>query len=711
MLFRFPLAGRFLPALVLILCVLCPLYSQEKSVTENEGTAQPIVPAAPEEDFPDDSLLMEGEGLTVTASPETTQQMKTIIREEIERHNAQDLAGLLQETLDLGITSYGGYGNQADINMRGFDSERIAFLIDGVPANSPLSGEFDISMVDLNSIERIEVIYGGSDSKYNVSGALGGVINIITVKKQKPGLRIGGSFSNMSALPGQYVERDNSIANPQWQDLFDTQNAVLSAGFGAEKFSLSANFFANRAGNHFLYRDTIFDKIRRKESNEVWDTGASASFIRDLPDDYSKLIFSADIYYGDKNIPASGYAAISGKQTDVSSRQNIMLDMPRVFRDDLATEASLGHTGQSLDYDPPAGKGSLHNQHSITAINRWSWYGTEKFTLRSGWDYRFNHLDSTENGLRSRNDGGVYLAAEYAPHQKFLVIPSIKAVFSGPDSAEPVVAVPKLGFLWNATDAFTVKNNYFRSFKHPDFEDLYWSGGGGTGNPDLKPEDGWGGDLGAAWHYKNYFSIESTLFVQWTTDSIHWSAGPGGVWKPQNVGEAIFFGMNSKAGGEVPVPKGPFKKIGLSLSYQYILSYLLSYGYNYDSDKRIPYMPMHTIGASVNIPWKTAASKAGSQGNEGFLIISGHYETLRYADTSNITKLEPHFLLNINVNQQINKNISAFAAARNILNTSYESFNGYPMPGITLTLGMRLNYEGIGAGDKNGAGSNSRVYQ
>jgi vitamin B12 transporter len=547
-------------------------------------------------------------------------------------------------------------------------------------------------MVDLNSIERIEVIYGGSDSKYNVSGALGGVINIITIKKQKPGLRIGGSVSNMSAMPGQYFERDDSIAESQWQDLLDTQNLALSAGFGAEKFSLSANLFTNRAENHFLYYDTIFEKTRRKEHNEIWDTGASASFIRNLPDDYSKLILSADFYYGDKNIPMSGYATIAGKQIDLSSRQNIMLDMPRLFRDDIASEASLSHTGQNLDYDPPAGTGSLHKQHSITAINRWSWYGG-KLTLRSGWDYRFNYLDSTENGIRNRHDGGLYLTAEYAPRKEFLVIPSVKGVFSGPDSAESAVAVPKLGFLWNPGDALTVKNNYFRSFKHPDFEDLYWSGGGGTGNPDLKPEDGWGGDLGAAWHYKSYFNVESTFFAQWTTDSIHWSSGSGGVWRPRNVGEAIFFGLDSKAGGEIPLAGGPFTKIVLSLSYQYLLSYLLSYGYNYDSDKRIPYMPMHTVGASVNMPWKTGTPKAGS------LLVSGHYETLRYADTSNITEMDPYFLLTVNVNQQINKNVSAFAAARNILNTSYESFNGYPMPGVTITIGMRFNYEGIGAKD------------
>jgi vitamin B12 transporter len=150
--------------------------------------------------------------------------------------------------------------------------------------------------------------------------------------------------------------------------------------------------------------------------------------------------------------------------------------------------------------------------------------------------------------------------------------------------------------------------------------------------------------------------------------------------------------VDAKAGGDIPIPKGPFKKIGLSLSYQYLLSYLLSYGYTYDSDKRIPYMPMHTVGASVSLHWGVS-----DRGHEGSLLISGHYESLRYAEVANITELDPYFLLNITANQRINKNISAFAAARNILNTSYESFNGYPMPGLTITIGIRLNYEGIGA--------------
>jgi vitamin B12 transporter len=653
---------------MLSLCIFLPLHSQEISDTG-------------EEEFSDEDLLfIESEGLTVVGSTETTQQMKALNREDIEKFHAPDLASLLQPALDMSITRYGPYGNQTDISMRGFDSERIAFLIDGVPANSPMSGEFDISVIDLNAVERIEVIYGGSDSKYNVSGALGGVINIITVKEQKAGLRIGTSLSNTAALPGKYYDRaSGEDKDPEWKDLFDAQNAAASVGYGTEKFSVTANGFFNRADNHFLYQDD-YGKTLRKEKNEIRDMGASASIVAHVQD-YTKLIAGGDVYYGDKNVPTSGTSWIAGRQLDFSTRQNIILDMPRFFRDDLAAEASLSHILQTMDYGPPGGKISRHKQRSLMAVNRWTWYGFEKLMFRFGGDYRYTNLDSTEVGGHDRHDGGMYLGAEYRPLKKILIIPSLKTVFSG-TAAEPVVPVPKLGFLWLASDSLSFKNNYFRSFKNPDLEDLYWSGGGAAGNPDLKPEDGWGTDLGLSWQPVEWAGLESTVFTQWTRDSIHWYGSSDGNWKPQNVGEAVFFGWDSRLRFVIPFSPGPVEKPVLSLSYQFLNSYLLSYGYTWDSGKRIPYMPMHTIGASLDIPWKT-----------GSLFISGHYETLRFADTGNITKLDPYFLMNITVNQKLGGSFTVFAAGRNILNTSYESFDGYPMPGFTLTLGLKMNFD------------------
>jgi vitamin B12 transporter len=657
-------AGKNLPALLLLfLFTLFPSGVNGQTISSEYDPLE------------DEYLFFEDGGITIVAAPETSQQMAVVDKEKIEKHNAADLAVLLQETINLGLTRYGGYGNETNINLRGFDSKRVALLVDGVPVNSVMNGKIDIEQIDLQSVERIEVIYGGSDSKYNVSGALGGVINIITVKKQKPGLRLGGSVSNMSAIPGEYMDRGDKKQSPRWEDLLDTQNYSLQAAYGGQGFSLTANAFANRAENHFIFKDDV-NWLRRKDNNEIWDTGAEFSTVWDFPS-LTKLITSSNIYYGDKNIPSSGFSSNVGKQRETSTRHNLMLDIPRAFHDDLAAEASLVYSFADRVYTAPSGRDSRHDQNSIMAINRWNWYPGRRLTLRSGIDYRFIYLDSTEIGSRSRHDGGVYLTAEFKPQDSFLIIPSIKSVFTSGGQGG-ITPVPKLGFLWNVNESLTIKNNYFRSFKFPDFEELYWSGGGSYGNPDLKPEDGWGIDLGAIWRFKELFKLESVFFTQWTKDSIHWYS----VRRPENVGEAIFFGLDNKLNFEIPVSLGPIKKLIPSFSYQYLLSYLLCYGYDFSSDKRIPYMPMHTIGGSLDIPWKT-----------GSLLISAHYESLRYADIWNITVLKPHTMLNATFNQKIGKNFTIFAALRNILNESYESFDEYPMPGITLTLGMKMQLE------------------
>jgi vitamin B12 transporter len=339
-----------------------------------------------------------------------------------------------------------------------------------------------------------------------------------------------------------------------------------------------------------------------------------------------------------------------------------------------------------MEYTPPSSATSLHDQHSLGAINRWSWYPGDNLVLRSGFDYRFISLDSTEIGNRHRHDGGIYAAAEYKPVQQFLVIPSIKAVFSSAGQGGGTL-VPKLGLAWNVTDSLTLRNNYFRSFKFPDFEELYWTGGGGTGNPDLRPEDGWGGDIGASWNINNVITIENVFFAQMIQDSIHWYSGAGGTWQPENVGKAAFFGLDTRVNFKIPLSIGPIKKITPSLSYKFLRSYLLGFGYTFASDKRIPYNPQHTIGGSLDISW------GSNPANRGSLLISGHYESVRYADRANLTGLEPYFLLNATVNQNFVHNISVFGSLRNILNKSYESFNGYPMPGITLTIGMRIQFD------------------
>jgi outer membrane cobalamin receptor len=663
---------------VLFLAV-APVFAQDGG---SQGDITEGAESFDEESFDDGNYFDFGaddEGLTVVGTPETTQQMKVITREEIEKRNAQDLAMLLEDALDMSVTRYGGYGNQTEINMRGFDTERIAILIDGVPANSPRSGEFDVSQVDLNDVERIEVIYGGSDTKYNVSGALGGVINIITVKRQKPGFSLGGVFSNTGYLPGQYNLRHSGgkIGDGHPEDVLDMQSLSLNAGYGKENFSWKGSLFGNRAGNHYLYQDD-YGFARRKESNEVLDGGADTAFVWNLSDTTTALS-DTKFYYARRNFPVTPNSTGYAEAEDVQITENLLFNAPVLFRDDIGTEASLTYQYSNTSY----GVDITSFDHYITGINRWGWYPTEKWTVRAGIDWRFLYIDSrsaTEtNPIKTGNLGGLYFTGEFSPARRFMVIGSVKGVTDTKQGA----LIPKAGFRWEIAPAFTLKNNYFRSFKFPDFDDLYYRSLDSmfVGNPSLRPEDGLGADLTGEFHPIDAFgafALDTTVFAQWTEDSIHWVKSAGGRWSPENIGTAFFIGADIRPSLTLKPGKGPVKTLTLGLSYQYQLSWLLSGNLRFADGYRIPYLPTHIIGGKIDLAWAT-----------GSLLLSAHYETTRYADTLNQMPLDPYCIVHATVNQDIGTALTAFASLRNILNAHYESFAGYYMPGITLTMGLR----------------------
>jgi len=351
-----------------------------------------------------------------------------------------------------------------------------------------------------------------------------------------------------------------------------------------------------------------------------------------------------------------------------------------IFRDDLATEASLTYQASVTNY----GVTISSYDHYLTGINRWSWYPAEKITVRSGLDWRFLYVNTdspTElDPVKMGNQGGLYITGEYKPLKNLLLVGSVKAA----TDTRQVVAVPKLGLSWKAHPAFTLKNNYFRSFKFPDFDDLYYRSFDNmfVGNPNLKPEDGWGTDLVGELVLEKYFSVVSTVFWQWTTDSIHWVKNQGGRWSPENVGTACFVGADFRPAFTLPLEKWNLTSLKIGFNYQFQFSWLLSGDLDFANSFRIPYMPTHIIGGSIDLAWET-----------GSLFVSAHYESTRYADTMNQMSLDPHCVVHATVNQKAGKYLTIFASLRNILNAQYESFASYYMPGISLVCGLRARFD------------------
>jgi iron complex outermembrane receptor protein len=106
-----------------------------------------------------------------------------IAREEIERNLAVTLPEIIQDYAGIGMRDlFGNNASNSTVDMRGFGAaaeQNTLILVDGVRQNDiDLSGVV-WSAIPLSAIERIEIVRGGNSVMHG-SGAVGGVINIIT---------------------------------------------------------------------------------------------------------------------------------------------------------------------------------------------------------------------------------------------------------------------------------------------------------------------------------------------------------------------------------------------------------------------------------------------------------------------------------------------------------------------------------------------------
>lgn len=130
------------------------------------------------------------DNVVVTATKHPTKQSNTgklvsvVTREQIERSVGKDLAQVLNEQSGLVVSgSYSNPGKDKSIFFRGASSHYVLILLDGIPLNDPSGsgGTFDIRLIPLEQIERIEILKGSQSTLYG-SNAIAGVINIISKK-------------------------------------------------------------------------------------------------------------------------------------------------------------------------------------------------------------------------------------------------------------------------------------------------------------------------------------------------------------------------------------------------------------------------------------------------------------------------------------------------------------------------------------------------
>jgi len=194
--------------------------------------------------------------VTATKSPkklsETGKVIKVITKEEIERSGGKDLSQILNE--QIGITVNGATSNPGkdkSIYLLGATDKYTLILLDGIPLNEPagVGGSFDLRLLSLDNIERIEILQGSQSTLYG-SNAVAGVINIISKKPQTQNPQLNGllTYGSYNSFKGnanisqktKWLEYNLNYTYYNTDGISEAKDTTGTANFDKDGFTQNA---------------------------------------------------------------------------------------------------------------------------------------------------------------------------------------------------------------------------------------------------------------------------------------------------------------------------------------------------------------------------------------------------------------------------------------------------------------------------------------
>lgn len=416
-----------------------------------------------------------------------------ITREDIERSQATDLKDLLQLEAGIDVARGGGAGGQTALFMRGTNSNHLLVLIDGLRVSAAGTGAFRWELIDLSSVERIEIVRGPRAAQWG-SDAIGGVIQIFT--RQSDGAQVSTSI-------GSYGERGAVAALGN-----GTQSLSLStrkvAGFSAQNergfsYEPDSDGFENHQlagrGSIDLPKGTLSWSARYLDAYTEFDAGIS-----DFLQTAGQVTYQTD----------AGLWALSAEAG--------------YYRDELDTETAFGQTRNITRRTQLGFVGSRPlgtNLQSMIGmdlvreegLNVGSW--RERRALWSAW----TGLDGEWNKL------------SYAA-----------SIRLDDDDRFGTKSSTQLAFRWQANDSLRWFASAGEGFRSPNFSQMFSPGFGGlfAGNPDLQPEKSVSFELGLDWLPATGHQSQISAFVSEVEDLINFT-GPN--FQAINVSKASIEGL------------------------------------------------------------------------------------------------------------------------------------------------------------------------
>lgn len=453
-----------------------------------------------------EKVVVTGKQLVNTTN-ETIEKVTIITEEDIRLSGATNLAEVLLYQSSLRIGQDQILGASASIN--GISGENIKLLIDGIPVIGRQNGNIDLSQINLNDVERIEIIEGPMSVNYG-SNALGGTINIITKKGREKGVQ--GNLNLLHESTGKYVSnlRFSSVLKKNrfslslgriFFDGWDPDHPTfmypkkrLADTNRAISWNIKEQYNGRFSWEHFLHRGSFGLSIH----------GFSENILNRGMPDAPYYINALDDYY----LTQRGDINLFWNQKFKKITLTNQLSAIHYYRIKNTYKIDLTTLNQDLSQS--------ENAHDTSRFNLVNWRGNftyeynRRFHFSIGTDFTYESAygERIESNSQEILNLGSYILLNYKINEFIKVEPGIRYDYN---SIYATPLTPALGLSLHNKNKF-LKIKLAQGFRAPSIKELYFEfvdvNHNIIGNTDLKPES----------------SIHSLISIGWnkqTQNTIH----------------------------------------------------------------------------------------------------------------------------------------------------------------------------------------------
>lgn len=542
-------------------------------------------------------------------------------RDDIDRLQPTSLTDLLSRVPGVQVAPTGGRGSLPGIYLRGTKSAQSLVLVDGQRIANTTSGDSGLQYLNVDQIERVEVLRGSRSVMYG-SDAIGGVIQVFTRRNAEQGLqpRLKLEFGNRRTW-----QRSLGLAGGDEHTRFNLGASLdETAGINSTRASFPSD------GDHDAYRNQSLSLNLSHSFSDALEAGFNLLDNRgksEYDNSFGRYDVASGQTLGQK--PYTDYTVSSASgylDATLNAHWQSRLELGHsenrdTKRDTLSDDFSVFNTYRdSINWQNDL---TLNEHNSLILGGDWyedRFHGSTAFSENSRWNraafvqHRFHsEWFSTELGLRRDQN------------QQFGAQNSWSGTLTLPINPDNDVLL-----------------SYSEGFRAPTFNDLYYPDTHYS-NPNLQPETSKSYELQWRSQLSDSTRLEASLYRTDLSDAIILDSSG----KPQNVASARINGMEAALKQELFGWQG---NLGLSIidprdrSTGYTLARRARRTLSLDLDRQFD---QFGVGAS----WQAISSS--------------------YDDADNTQRLGGYALLGLRGSWAINRQVALSLKVDNLLDRSY----------------------------------------